>query len=88
MIDPRQESPLNTVLRDLNVSVTDGENVFEASVPLLRETARPDFADLCRYLSDELTVKDPYPVENIIDLKQKKNQEKAESLDVKSFRLR
>lgn len=88
VIDPRQESPLNAVLRDLNVSVTDGENVFEASVPLLRETARPDFADLCRYLSDELTVKDPYPVENIIDLKQKKNQEKAESLDVKSFRLR
>lgn len=88
VLDPRDESPLNAVLRGLNVSVTDGENVFEASIPLLRDTARPDCATLCRYVSDELTVKDSCKVQNIISLDQKRNQEKTESLDVKSFRLK
>lgn len=88
VLDPRHESPLNAVLRGLNVSVTDGENVFEASIPLLRDTARPDCATLYRYVSDELTVKDSCKVQNIISLDQKRNQEKTESLDVKSFRLK
>lgn len=87
-LDPRQESPVNSVLRDLSVSVTDGENVFEASIPLFRSGARPDCAALCRYVSDELIVKDPCKVQNICGINQKTSQEKMENLDVKAFQLK
>lgn len=87
-LDPRQESPVNALLRGLNVSVTDGEKVYEASIPALKDFMRTDMALLCRHVSDELLVKEPCKVQKILDLNQTQKQDKTETLDMKSFRLR